>query len=129
MCLQEAPGGPELLELLPALGVQGVHLAGRTLLARDLLDVDEVLLLDAHQECVDRAFGDVGESVVADACGDLVPVCRLLGEESQNDALQSALEHLGHLLAHEALLPLCLFRCSVLSVAGYRYKVTLSTGT
>lgn len=57
--------------------------------------------------------------------GDLVPVRGLLGEEGQDDALQSALEHLGHLLAHRVPLSCRL----VLSVAEYRYKVTPSTGT
>ena len=85
----------------------------------------KAVAVDADEERVDRALGDLGEAVIADAGGDLVSVGRLLGEESQDDALQGAFEHLGHLLAHESLVP----SYPVLSVAGYRYKVTPSTGT
>src|SRR5215217_1988384 len=68
------PGRPELRQLVRALRIEGVHLAGRALLARHLLDIDESALLDAHQQGVDGALGGVGEAVLAQACGDVVSV-------------------------------------------------------
>src|SRR5690606_20560884 len=61
----EGPGVPELGELLLAPSVQGVHLARGSLLTGDLLDVDETLLLDAYEECIDGALGDLDEAPLA----------------------------------------------------------------
>src|SRR5690606_14776601 len=47
---EEGPGPPELGELLLALRVQGEHLARRPLLTGHLLDIDQALLLDAHEQ-------------------------------------------------------------------------------
>jgi hypothetical protein len=44
---EEAPRPPELIEVVPSAGVDGVDLARRSLFRRDLLDVDEAALLDA----------------------------------------------------------------------------------
>src|ERR671912_1942232 len=112
--LEEAPRPPELVEVLLALRVQRIHLARRTLHGRDLLDIDEAALLDAHQQGVDGAFGDIGESLVSQPRRDLVSVRRPAGENRQNDALQRALEHLGRLFTHEA---------------PPRYSVLMTTGT
>jgi hypothetical protein len=38
---EEAPSPPELFEIFPSLSVEGIHLARRPLLRRDLLHVDE----------------------------------------------------------------------------------------
>ncbi|MBG9885373.1 hypothetical protein ABE10_01980, partial [Bacillus toyonensis] len=66
---EEAPRLPELLELVLPLRVEGVDLAWRSLLGGDLLDVDETALLDAHEERVHGALGDVGEALVPQPCG------------------------------------------------------------
>src|SRR5678816_24144 len=97
---EEAPGPPELFEVLPSLGVEGVHLARRPLLRRDLLHVDEAALLDPDEQRVDGAFGDVGKALLPQPCRDLVAIRGLHGQDREDDALQRALEHLGHLLAH-----------------------------
>mgnify|MGYP000414404716 CR=1 FL=1 len=47
--------------------VEGVDLARRPLLGRDLLDVDESALLDADEQRVDGALGDVGEALFTQA--------------------------------------------------------------
>ena len=83
-----------------SLRVQRVDLARRPLLGRDLLDVDEAALLDPDQQGVDGALGDVGEALLAQPGRDLVAVRRLHGQDREDDALERALEHLGHLLAH-----------------------------
>jgi hypothetical protein len=97
---EEAPGPPELVEVVTSVAVEGVDLARRALLRGDLLDVDESALLDAHEDGVHRPLGDVGEPLLAQAGGDLVPVGRSLAEDRQDDPLQGALEQLGQLLAH-----------------------------
>src|SRR5215207_4423244 len=118
--LEEAPRPPELVEVLLALRVQRIHLARRPLHRRDLLDVDEAALLDAHQQGVDGALGDVGESLVSQPRRNLVSVRIPAGEDRQDDALQRALEHLGRLFAHETYL--------LLSVDDYWYIVSMNTG-
>ena len=50
---------------------------------------------------VDGALDDVGEALLAQPRRDLVAVRRLHGQDREDDALERALEHLGHLLAHE----------------------------
>src|SRR6478735_7717432 len=111
---EEAPGPPELVELVVSLRVEGVDLAGWALLGRHLLHVDEAALLDAHEQRVDRALGDVGEALVAQPGGDLVAVRGPPGEDREHDPLQRPLEHLAHLLAHET---------------SSHYSVSLTTGT
>ena len=64
---EEAPGPPELVELLLALGVERVHLAWRPLLGRNLLHVDEAALLDPDEQGVDGALDDVGEALLREA--------------------------------------------------------------
>src|SRR6476619_1871839 len=49
---ERVPTPPELPELISSALVERVHLARRTLLGRHLLDVDEPLLLDAHEDGV-----------------------------------------------------------------------------
>src|SRR6478736_4658495 len=110
---EEGPGGPELVELVPAGGVERVDLARRALLGRDLLDVDETALLDPDQERVHGALGQVREPLVAELRGDLVAVRGPRLEDREDDALERALEHLGHLVGHRGLL----------------YSVSLTTGT
>src|SRR6478735_9310333 len=100
---EEAPAPPELLEVLAASGVERVDLARRTLLGRDLLDVGEAALLDPDEEGVDGALDDVGEASLAQPSRDLVAVRRPHGQEREDDALESALEHLCHLLGHDDL--------------------------
>src|SRR5678816_945442 len=97
---EEAPGPPELFEVLPSLGVEGVHLARRPLLRRDLLHVDEAALLDPDQQRIDGAFGDVGEALLPQPRRDLVAVRGPAGQDREHDAFQRSLEHLRHLLAH-----------------------------
>src|SRR5215471_16213058 len=43
---EEAPGPPELFQVLPSSSVEGIHLARRPLLRRDLLHIDQAALLD-----------------------------------------------------------------------------------
>ena len=106
--------GPTLGELLAALVVEREDLAGRPLLGGHLLDVDQLPLLDAHQQGVDRALGDVLETLLAQPRGDLVAVGGLARQQREHDALERALEHLGLLLAHDVLLS------SLLSVTGHQ---------
>src|SRR6266487_3473461 len=96
---EEAPGPPELFEIFLSLSVEGIHLAWRPLLGRDLLHVDEALLLDPDEQGVDGALGDVGEALLPQPRRDLVAVRGPHGQDRQDDALQRALEHLRHLLA------------------------------
>src|SRR5918993_3136923 len=112
---EEAPGPPELFEVLAAQPVQRVDLARRPLLGRDLRHVHEAALLDPDQQRIDGALDDVGEALLAQPRRDLVAVCRLHGEDREDDALERALEHLGHLLAHGTP-PFC-------------YSVVMSTST
>src|SRR5476649_1351259 len=97
---EEAPRPPELLEIFLSLRIERVHLARRPLLGGDLLHVDEAFLLEPDEQGVDGAFGDVGEALLPQPCRDLVAVRGPHGEDRENDALQRALEHLRHLLAH-----------------------------
>ena len=60
---EEAPGPPELIEVLLSPSVERIHLARRPLLGRDLLHVDEAALLDPDEQRVDGALGDVGEAL------------------------------------------------------------------
>ena len=64
------------------------------------LDVDEAALLDAQQQRVHRALDELGETLLTKARRDLVPVCRPFGQDCEHDALERALEHLGHLIRH-----------------------------
>ena len=50
---EEAPGPPELFEIVLSLSVEGVDLARRPLLGGDLLHVDEAALLDPDEQRVD----------------------------------------------------------------------------
>src|SRR5215467_1436422 len=97
---EEAPGPPELFEVLPPASVQGIHLARRPFLRRNLLHVDEATLLDPDQECIDGAFHDVGEALLPQPRGDLVAVRRPAGQQREDDPLEDALEHLRQLFAH-----------------------------
>jgi hypothetical protein len=85
---EEAPGPPELFEIFLSLSVEGIHLARRPLLGRDLLHVDEAALLDPDQQRVDGALGDIGEALLPQPCRDLVAV---RGPAGQDDALQDSL--------------------------------------
>src|SRR6266542_2410452 len=98
---EEAPGPPELFEILPSMSVQGIHLARRPLLRRDLLHVNEAALLDPDQQRVDGALGDVEEALIPQPCRDLVAVGGPAGQDREDDALQRSLEHFRHLPAHE----------------------------
>src|ERR1700761_5748383 len=120
---EEAPGPPELFEVLPSLGVEGVHLARRPLLGRNLLHVDEAALLDPDEQCVDGSFCDVGEALIPQPRRDLVAVRGPAGQDREDDALQRPLEHLRFLLAHGTP-PLS----SLVCVTDYRYIVRLTTG-
>src|SRR6476620_8918144 len=80
---EEAPRPPELFEICLSPSVEGIDLARRPLLRRDLLHVDEAALLAPD-------------------------------EQREDDALQRALEHLRHLLAHGT---------------PFSYSVILATGT
>src|SRR6478735_3164755 len=111
---EEAPGPPELFEIFLSLSVEGVDLARRPLLRGDLLHVDEAALLDPDQQRVDGALGDVGEALLAQPRRDLVAVRGPAGQDRQDDPLQRALQHLGHLLAHGT---------------SIGYSVILGTGT
>src|SRR5919106_1395099 len=97
---EEAPGPPELFEVVPSLRVEGIHLARRPLLRRDLLHVDQAAMLDPDQQRIDGAFRDVGEALLPQPRRDLVAVRGPAGQDREDDALQGALEQLGHLLAH-----------------------------
>src|SRR6476661_8930350 len=118
---EEAPGPPELFEIFLSLSVEGVDLARRPLLRGDLLHVDEAALLDPDQQRVDGALGDVGEALLPQPCRDLVAVRGSAGQNRENDALQRALEHLRHLLAHGT-------PPQLLSITDYWYIVTLNSG-
>src|SRR5829696_1917066 len=118
---EEAPRPPELFEIFPSLSVEGIHLARRPLLGRDLLHVDEALLLDPDEQGVDGALGDAGEALPPQPRRDLVAVRGPHAQDRQDDALQRALEHLRHLLAHGHHLGL-------LSDTDYWYIVTLNSG-
>src|SRR5450631_4140671 len=97
---EEAPRPPELFEIFLSLRVERIHLARRPLLGRDLLRVDETLLLVPEEQGVDGAFGDVGEALLPQPCRDLVAVRGPHEQDREDEALQRALEHLRHLLAH-----------------------------
>src|SRR5262245_43267695 len=101
---EEAPGPPELFEVFPPLSVERVHLARRSLLGWDLLNVDEASLLDPDEQRVDSALGDVGEALSPQPRGDLVAVSGSHGQDREDDPLQDSLKHFRHLLAHEQLL-------------------------
>src|SRR6478609_11352422 len=110
---EEAPRPPELFELLLTAGVERVHLARRPFLGRDLVHVDEPLLLDPDEYGVDGAFDEVGETLLSQARRDLVAVRRMCGEDRQHHALERSLEHLRHLVAHR-------FASDLLCVGDYR---------
>src|SRR4029453_14811811 len=97
---EEAPGPPELFEVVPSLRVERIHLARRPLLRRDLLHGAQPPLLDPDQQPIDGAFGDVGEALLPQPRRDLVAVRGPAGQDREDDALQRSLEHLRHLLAH-----------------------------
>src|ERR1019366_7481985 len=97
---EEAPRPPELLEIVPSLRVKRIHLARRPLLGRDLLHIDESLVLEPDEQGVDGALGDVGEALFPQPCRDLVAVRGPHGQDREDDALERALEHLRHLPAH-----------------------------
>src|ERR1700731_1664217 len=59
---EEAPGPPELFEIFPPLSVEGIDLARRPLLRRDLLHIDQAAQFDPHEQGVDGALGDVGQA-------------------------------------------------------------------
>src|SRR4029453_9657534 len=118
---EEAPGPPELFEVVPSLRVERIHLARRPLLRRDLLHVDQAALLDPDQQRIDGAFGGVGEALLPQPRRDLEAVRGPAGQDREDDALQRSLEHLGHLLAHRTPLQL-------LSVTDYWYIVALNSG-
>jgi hypothetical protein len=100
---EEAPRPPELGQVLPPSGVDGVDLAGRALLGGHLLHIDEPALLDADEERVDGPLGDVGEALVAQPRGDLVAVGGPRRQDGEDDALERSLEHLRLLTAHRNL--------------------------
>src|SRR5580700_3336151 len=97
---KEAPRPPELFEIFLSPRVERKHLARRPLLGRDLLHVDEALLLEPDEQRVNGALGDVGEALLPQPCRDLVAVRGSHGQDREDDALKRALEHLRHLLAH-----------------------------
>src|SRR4051794_31182898 len=88
---EEAPGPPELFEVLATDRVERVDLARRPLLGRHLGDVDETALLDPDQQRVDGALDDVREPFFTQPCRDLVAVGRADGEDREDDALERAL--------------------------------------
>src|ERR1700693_156996 len=97
---EEAPRPPELFEIFLSLSVERIHLARRSLDGRDLLHVDQTLLLVPDEQGGDGAFGDAGEALLPQPSRDLVAVRGPHGQDREDDALQRALEHLRHLLAH-----------------------------
>src|SRR5665811_1344326 len=97
---EEAPRPPELFEVFPSLSVERVHLARRPLLGGDLLHVDKAAPLDPDEQRIPGPFGDVGEALLPQPCRDLVAVRGPARQDREHDALQRALEHLRHLLAH-----------------------------
>src|SRR6476620_11013619 len=114
---EEAPGPPELFEIFLSLSVEGIDLARRPLLGRDLLHVDETALLDPDQQRVDGALGDVRETLLPQPRRDLVAVRSPAGQDREDDALQRSLQHLRQLLAHRTL------PSQVLSTTDYWYIV------
>ena len=72
-------------------------------LPKNLLDVDEPPLLDADEQRIDGSLDKVGEALLAKPRGDVVAVRGTGGEHGEDDALEGALEHLGHLLTHVCL--------------------------
>src|SRR4051794_24357729 len=122
---EEAPAPPELFEVLAAQCVQRVDLARRPLLGRDLRHVHETALLDPDQQRIDGALRDVGEALLAQPRGDLVAVCRPYGQDREDDALERALEHLGHLLGHGTLPSLL----GITDTASWCCRVPLPTNT
>src|SRR6478735_5324422 len=98
---EEAPCPPELFELLVPLGVERVDLSGRPLLGRNLLHIDEAPLLDPDEQCVNGSLDEFGEALLSQSRRDLVAVRRLRRQDREDDALQRALEHLRHLIAHD----------------------------
>src|ERR1700733_3792838 len=120
---EEAPRAPELVEVFLSLRVERIHLARRPLLGRDLLHVDEVLLLEPDKQRVDGAFGDIREALVPQPCCDLVAVRGPHRQDREDDALQRALEHLRHLFAHGTTVLL-----ELLSATDYWYIVALTSG-
>src|SRR5699024_8419811 len=105
-CREKGPRLPELGQFLVALIVQRIHLARRTFLRGDLLDVDQCLFLDPHQHGIHGAFGDLDESLVPQPDGDLVAIGGASGQEGEDDALENSLEHLRPLVAHRTCLML-----------------------
>src|SRR6266540_5890150 len=91
---EEAPGPPELFEIVPSLSVQGIHLARRPLLRRDLLHVDEAALLDPDEQRVDGALGDVGEALLPQPCRDLVAVRGLHGQDRDRKSTRLNSSHI-----------------------------------
>src|SRR5664279_5448599 len=81
---EEAPGPPELIEVLLTRCVERVDLAWRALLGRDLLHVHETLLLKPHEDRVHGALGDVGEALVAEPGRDLVPIGGSHGQDRED---------------------------------------------
>src|SRR5580700_11100463 len=102
---EEAPRAPELLEIFLSLRVERIDLAWRPFVGRDLLHVDEALLLEPDEQRVDSPLGNVGEALLTQPCGDLVAVGGSSGQDRQNDPLKRALEHLGHLLLAHGTTP------------------------
>ena len=90
------------VELFAPLRVERIHLARRSLLGRDLLHIHEAPLLDADEQRVDGAFDEVREALLAQSRRDLVAVRGSRGQDREHDALESALEHLRHLIAHRS---------------------------
>src|SRR6476620_7038776 len=59
---QEVPGPPEPFELFASFRVQRVYLAGRPLLGRDRLHIDETPLLDTDEQRVHRSLDKIREA-------------------------------------------------------------------
>src|SRR6478735_9092782 len=97
---EEAPRPPELFKLLAPLRIERIHLAGRPLHGRDLLHVDEATLLDTDEQGVNGSLDEIGKALLSQPGRDLVAVRRLRRQDREDDALQGALEHLRHLIAH-----------------------------
>src|SRR6476469_3656706 len=97
---EEAPRPEELCELLAPLRVERIDLAGRPLFRRDFLHIDEPPLLYPDEQRVHGSLDEFGEALLSQPRGDLVAVRRLGGQDREDDALEGALEHLRHLIAH-----------------------------